>query len=206
MKINLEIAGYSVDAAYSAEKALKMDLSEYSLMVFDIMMGEMSGLELVSKVRENPLTASVPIIVCTALGSDEPLVDGFNRGADDYIRKPFSMQEFVARVRRLLKRTQQGDTVSFGDLVLDLRSKSCSIEGKDVPLTKKEFDLLHLFLTNRDKIFSREEIFERVWEKNVYVVDRTIDVNINRLRKKLGKYELNIVTRQGYGYGFKEII
>lgn len=206
MKINLEIAGYSVDVAYSAEMALKMDLSVYSLMVFDIMMGEMSGLELVSKVRKNPLTESVPIIVCTALGSDEPLVDGFNRGADDYIRKPFSMQEFVARVRRLLKRTQQGETVSFGDLVLDLRLKVCSIEGAEVPLTKKEFDLLHLFLTNRDKIFSREEIFECVWEKNVYVVDRTIDVNINRLRKKLGKYESNVVTRQGYGYGFKEIV
>ena len=136
MKINLEIAGYSVDVAYSAEMALKMDLSVYSLMVFDIMMGEMSGLELVSKVRNNPLIASVPIIVCTALGSDEPLVDGFNRGADDYIRKPFSMQEFVARVRRLLKRTQQGDTVSFGDLVLDLRLKVCSIEGAEVPLSK----------------------------------------------------------------------
>ncbi len=207
MKINLELVGYSVDVAYSAEAALELNLSDYALMVFDIMMGEMSGLELVTKVRSRKETAEVPIIVCTALGDDKPLVEGFTRGADDYIKKPFSMQEFVARVQRLLKRTHasghQG-VVKYESLVLDTGAKSCTIDGQEVALTKKEFDLLYLFLTNRNKIFSREEILERIWEKNVYVVDRTIDVNINRLRKKMGPYESRIITRQGYGYGFKE--
>ena len=208
MKINLEIAGYSVDMAHSAEKALLMDLSVYSLMVFDIMMGEMSGLELVTRVRQMEETANTPIIVCTALGDDQPLVDGFTRGADDYIRKPFSMREFVARVQRLLKKSgaKDADYVQFKSLKLDNRSKTCFIGDEEIALTKKEYDLLHLLLTHPGKIFSREEILDKVWEKNIYVVDRTIDVNINRLRKKIGEYETHIVTRQGYGYGFKENI
>lgn len=208
MKINLEIAGYSVDMAHSAEKALSMDLSVYSLMVFDIMMGEMSGLELVTRVRQMEETANTPVIVCTALGDDQPLVDGFTRGADDYIRKPFSMREFVARVQRLLKKSgaEDGDFVQFKSLKLDNKSKTCFIGDDEVALTKKEYDLLHLLLTHPGKIFSREEILDKVWEKNIYVVDRTIDVNINRLRKKIGEYETHIVTRQGYGYGFKENI
>lgn len=206
MKINLELAGYTVDEAYSAEQALQMDLPSYSLMVFDVMMGEMSGLELVSRIRSNPEVAEVPIIVCTALADEAPLVDGFTRGADDYIKKPFSMREFILRVQRLLKRVspRQEPIIRFEGLELDDTSKTCRISGQEIPLTKKEYDLLHLFLTNRNQIFSREEILDRIWEKNVYVVDRTIDVNINRLRKKLGNYESNIVTRQGYGYGFKE--
>lgn len=206
MKINLELSGYAVDMANSAESALKMPLSDYSLMVFDIMMGEMSGLELVSKVRENPATADVPIIVCTALGEEAPLIDGFTRGADDYIKKPFSMREFVLRVQRLLKRakTQPAQTVRYENLTLDNVSKTCRIGDEEIALTKKEFDLLYLFLTNRNKIFSREEILNSIWDKNIYVVDRTIDVNINRLRKKLGVYESRIITKQGYGYGFKE--
>ena len=206
MKINLELAGYAVDVAYSAESALQMDLQQYSLMVFDIMMGEMSGLELVSAVRDNKKTAEVPIIVCTALGEEQPLVEGFTRGADDYIKKPFSMREFVLRVQRLLKRFNANplDVVKFGDLELDVVSRSCTIDGEEVMLTKREFDLLHLFLTNRNKIFTRDEILCRIWEKTIYVVDRTIDVNINRLRKKIGKYESNIITKQGYGYGFKD--
>ena len=150
MKINLEIAGYSVDMAHSAEKALSMDLSVYSLMVFDIMMGEMSGLELVTRVRQMEETANTPVIVCTALGDDQPLVDGFTRGADDYIRKPFSMREFVARVQRLLKKSgaEDGDFVQFKSLKLDNKSKTCFIGDDEVALTKKEYDLLHLLLTH----------------------------------------------------------
>lgn len=211
MKINLEIAGYSVDMAFSAEAALEMPLEEYSLMVFDIMMGEMSGLELVSRIRSGKRIADVPIIVCTALGNEEPLVEGFSRGADDYIRKPFSMREFVSRVRRLLERTgRQAKTepkrVEYETLSLDMELKSCTIDGEEVSLTKKEFDLLCLFLSNPNKIFSREELLNRIWEANTYVIDRTIDVNINRLRKKMGRYGAMIVTKQGYGYGFKKDI
>lgn len=209
MKINLEIAGYDVDIAYSAEDALRLNLEEYALMVFDIMMGNISGLQLVSMVRQMPKIANVPIIVCTALSEERPLVEGFSRGADDYIKKPFSMKEFVLRVKSLLRRTSKtinNSNVSYKSLNLDNSSKLCYIDGKEVALTKKEFDILYLLISNPGKVFSREEILQTIWEKNVYVVDRTIDVNINRLRKKLGEYESNIVTRQGYGYGFKENI
>lgn len=209
MKINLEIAGYDVDIAYSAEDALRLNLEEYALMVFDIMMGNISGLQLVSMVRQMPKIANVPIIVCTALSEERPLVEGFSRGADDYIKKPFSMKEFVLRVKSLLRRTSKtinNSNVSYKSLTLDNSSKLCYIDGKEVALTKKEFDILYLLISNPGKVFSREEILQTIWEKNVYVVDRTIDVNINRLRKKMGEYESNIVTRQGYGYGFKENI
>ena len=209
MKINLEIAGYDVDIAYSAEDALRLNLEEYALMVFDIMMGNISGLQLVSMVRQMPKIANVPIIVCTALSEERPLVEGFSRGADDYIKKPFSMKEFVLRVKSLLRRTSKtinNSNVSYKSLTLDNSSKLCYIDGKEVALTKKEFDILYLLISNPGKVFSREEILQTIWEKNVYVVDRTIDVNINRLRKKLGEYESNIVTRQGHGYGFKENI
>lgn len=208
MKINLELAGFSVDIANSAEEALQKHLANYALMVFDIMMGEISGLELVSKVRSMPDVANVPIIVCTALGDEAPLIDGFTRGADDYIKKPFSMREFVVRVKSLLRRVKpEHPTIAvYKTLALDSISKTCTIDGNEIALTKKEFDMLFLFLSNPDKIFSRDEILDKIWEKNVYVVDRTIDVNINRLRKKLGKYEQHITTKQGYGYGFKEKI
>ena len=208
MKINLELAGFSVDIANSAEEALQKHLADYALMVFDIMMGEISGLELVSKVRAMPDVANVPIIVCTALGNEAPLIDGFTRGADDYIKKPFSMREFVVRVKSLLRRVkpEQPTIAIYKTLSLDSISKTFTIEGSEIALTKKEFDMLFLFLSNPDKIFSRDEILDKIWEKNVYVVDRTIDVNINRLRKKLGEYEQHIITKQGYGYGFKEKI
>ena len=208
MKINLELAGFSVDIANSAEEALQKHLADYALMVFDIMMGEISGLELVSKVRAMPDVANVPIIVCTALGNEAPLIDGFTRGADDYIKKPFSMREFVVRVKSLLRRVKpEQPTIAINKtLSLDSNSKTCTIDGSEIALTKKEFDMLFLFLSNPDKIFSRDEILDKIWEKNVYVVDRTIDVNINRLRKKLGEYEQHIITKQGYGYGFKEKI
>ena len=209
MKINLEIAGYDVDIAYSAEDALRLNLEEYALMVFDIMMGNISGLQLVSMVRQMPKIANVPIIVCTALSEERPLVEGFSRGADEYIKKTFSMKELVLRVKSLLRRTSKtinNSNVSYKSLTLDNSSKLCYIDGKEVALTKKEFDILYLLISNPGKVFSREEILQTIWEKNVYVVDRTIDVNINRLRKKLGEYESNIVTRQGSGYGFKENI
>lgn len=208
MKINLELAGFNVDIANSAEEALQKHLADYALMVFDIMMGEISGLELVSKVRAMPDVANVPIIVCTALGNEAPLIDGFTRGADDYIKKPFSMREFVVRVKSLLRRVKpEHPTIAvYKTLALDSISKTCTIDGNEIALTKKEFDMLFLFLSNPDKIFSRDEILDKIWEKNVYVVDRTIDVNINRLRKKLGEYEQHIITKQGYGYGFKEKI
>lgn len=209
LKINLEIAGYDVDIAYSAEEALKKPLEKYSLVLLDVMMGDMNGFEFASRVRQREDISHIPIIICTAKDTEADLVEGFTRGVDDYIKKPFSMKELILRVKSVLRRTDNqpannAEIISYGTLVLDITKKICIIEECEVPLTKKEFDMLRLFLENRNKIFSREEILDRVWEADVLVIDRTIDVNINRLRKKIGKYGVNIITKLGYGYGFKE--
>ncbi len=206
LKINLELAGFVVDTALSAEAALKMKLEQYDLFLFDVMMERMSGFELAQRVRQREDLKTVPIIFCTAKDSEEDLLKGFATGADDYIKKPFSMRELVARVRSVLHRSGRFNAdriVSYGNLVVDTVDRTCTIDDNPVQLTGKEFDLLVFFLDNRDKIFSRAEILNRVWETGVYVVDRTIDVNVGRLRKKLGRYGNNIVTKQGQGYGFK---
>lgn len=208
IKLNLELEGFTVDTANSAEEVLSKELTDYRLFILDVMMGEMSGFELASHIRQNPGAKNIPIIICTAKDREEDLIDGFNRGIDDYIRKPFSMRELVLRVKSVLRRTEttlgNDNTISYGDLVLNIERKQCHISGEEVALTKKEFEILRLLLSNRGKIFSREEILDSVWEDDVLVIDRTIDVNINRLRKKIGNYGNDIITKQGFGYGFKE--
>lgn len=207
LKINLELEGYNVDCAYSAEEASRLTLSKYSLILLDVMMGEMNGFEFASIIRKDPNTADIPIIICTAKDTETDLIEGFNRGVDDYIKKPFSMRELVLRVKSILRRSgNAGDklVIAYETLELDLQKKKCTIDKEDIQLTKKEFEILQLFLETRGRIHSREEILDKVWESDVLVIDRTIDVNINRLRKKIGKYGTNIITKLGYGYGFKE--
>ncbi|MEG1765544.1 MAG: response regulator transcription factor [Muribaculaceae bacterium] len=207
LKINLELEGYNVDCAHSAEEASKLQLLNYSLILLDVMMGEMNGFEFASLIRKEPLTANIPIIICTAKDSDTDLIEGFNRGVDDYIKKPFLMRELVLRVKSVLRRSDKNtnsDIITYKTLQIDIIKKKCIIDGEDIQLTKKEFEMLQLFLGTREKIFSREEILDRVWESDVLVIDRTIDVNINRLRKKIKNYGTNIITKLGYGYGFKE--
>lgn len=208
LQFNLEVEGYEVDVAYSAEEALERDLASYDLLLLDVMMGTMSGFRMAQELKRNPATASVPIIFCTARDSEDDTVAGLNLGADDYISKPFSLREVIARVRSVLRRSttpkSDNDIVSYLTLSLDRRSKRCTLDGNEVQLTKKEFEILALLLSNRGRIFSREEILERVWTDEVVVLDRTIDVNITRLRKKIGQYGHNITTRLGYGYGFEE--
>ena len=207
LKFNLEVNGYDVDVAYSAEEAMKMHPEHYSLILLDIMMGEMSGFQMARILKEKPETARVPIIFCTAKDTENDTVAGLNIGADDYIAKPFSLSEVMARVRGVIRRTSQEETepecLSYEDLHLYLQSKQCFIGKEEVQLTKKEFEILKLFLSLKGVIFSRSEILSRVWEGDVVVLDRTIDVNITRLRKKIGDYGKHIVTRNGYGYGFE---
>lgn len=207
LKFNLEVNGYDVDVAYSAEEAMKMHPEHYSLILLDIMMGEMSGFQMARILKEKPETARVPIIFCTAKDTENDTVAGLNIGADDYIAKPFSLSEVMARVRGVIRRTSQAETepecLSYEDLHLYLQSKQCFIGKEEVQLTKKEFEILKIFLSLKGVIFSRSEILSRVWEGDVVVLDRTIDVNITRLRKKIGDYGKHIVTRNGYGYGFE---
>ena len=209
LKFNLENEGYEVDTANSAEEALKMKISSYHLLLLDVMMGEISGFKMANLLKKDKKTAQVPIIFITAKDTENDTVTGFNLGADDYISKPFSLREVIARVKAVLRRTATSDTekapeqLCYQSLVIDITKKKVSIDGEEVPLTKKEFEILFLLLQNKGRVFSREDILSRIWSDEVYVLDRTIDVNITRLRKKIGTYGKRIVTRLGYGYCFE---
>ena len=207
LQFNLEVEGYEADVAYSAEQALEMHPERYSLILLDVMMGEMSGFKMARILKSHPETARVPVIFCTARDTEDDTVAGLTLGADDYIAKPFSIREVLARVRSVLRRTAspqtESEVIGYEGLEMDLRRKSCTVDGEEVSLTKKEFEILSLMLSHRGMIFSREEILHRVWSDEVVVLDRTIDVNITRLRRKIGRYGEHIVTRLGYGYGFE---
>ena len=176
------------------------------------MMGEMSGFQMARKIKDNPYTAQIPIIFITALDSEDNTVKGLNIGADDYIAKPLSMKEVKARVKAVLRRansqSHQGEVsdckICYGEITLDLNAKTASLDGKELALTKSELELLSFFLHNPDKVFSREELLTQCWPQDVYVLDRTVDVNITRLRKKIGRYGKQIKTRIGYGYCFEK--
>ena len=208
LKFNLETEGYEVATASSAEEALQMDIASFDLLLLDVMMGGMSGFAMARKLKDNPTTANVPIIFLTARDTENDTVTGFNLGADDYISKPFSLREVMVRVRAVLRRTannvEEGEpqVLSYQGIVMNLDKKTVSIEGEDVPFTKTEFELLHLLLNERGRVFSRQELIERIWPKDVLVLDRTVDVNITRLRKKIGPFAKCIVTRLGFGYYF----
>lgn len=208
LKFNLETEGYNVDTANSAEEALDMNIEKYDLLLLDVMMGGMSGFALAKKLKGNQQTMNIPIIFLTAKDTENDTVTGFNLGADDYISKPFSIREVMVRVRAVLRRTQEKDNhqqsniISYQGLELNLDKKTVSIDGEDVPFTKTEFEILHLLLDERGRVFSRQELIDRIWPKDVLVLDRTVDVNITRLRKKIGRFAKCIVTRLGFGYYF----
>lgn len=209
LKFNLETEGYEVDTAFSAEEALKKNLSGYQLLLLDVMMGEISGFKMASMLRKDESTAKMPIIFLTAKDTENDMLTGFNLGADDYISKPFSIRQVVARVKAVLRRTAEKDQaeeskrLEYETLSLDTKRIKATVDGEEIPLTKKEFEILKLLLENKGNVFSREEILNRIWKDEVYVLDRTIDVNITRLRKKIGPYGKNIVTRLGFGYCFE---
>jgi two-component system alkaline phosphatase synthesis response regulator PhoP len=207
LKFNLETEGYHVETANSAEEALEKDITHFHLLLLDVMMGGMSGFAMAKKLKADERTANIPIIFLTARDTENDTVTGFNLGADDYISKPFSIREVLVRVRAVIRRTsnvrqQEPHVLRYQDLVMNLDRKTVSISGKDVPFTKTEFELLKLLLEEKGRVFSRQELIDRVWPKDVLVLDRTVDVNITRLRKKIGDYAKCIVTRLGFGYYF----
>ena len=197
---NLEAEGYAVDCAYSAEEALALNLGGYDLVLLDIMMGEISGIQLARIMKSNPATASVPIIFCTARDTEEDMIAGLDVGADDYIMKPYSLKAVLARVRAVLRRTsasvatagQHSDLVSYKGLVLSARNRTC------MPY------FLFRLLSKRGQVFTRADLLSEIWPDEVVVLDRVVDVNITRIRQKIGLYGKNIVTRSGYGYVFVE--
>lgn len=208
LRFNLESEGYSVDTAHSAEEALSMDLSSYDLFLLDIMMGEISGTQLARIIKTSSATSSKPIIFCTAKDSEDDMIAGLDLGADDYIMKPYSLRSVSARIRTVLRRASaaseepdQEEVVYKGITVIPSK-KQCLVDGEEIKLPRKEFEILLKLLTHRGHIFSREELLNEIWPEEVVVLDRVIDVNITRIRRKIGEYGKNIVSRSGYGYGF----
>lgn len=212
LAFNLEAEGYEADTACSAEEALTLDLASYDLFMLDIMMGEISGTQLARILKANPATARIPIIFCTAKDSEEDTVKGLDLGADDYIAKPYSLPTVLARVRTVLRRAvappadeaPHPGCVSYKGLSLLDDKKCCIADGKEVRMPKKEFEILRKLMSHPGHVFSRQEILQEIWPDEVVVLDRVVDVNITRIRQKIGAYGKNIITRSGYGYGFFE--
>lgn len=208
LQFNLESEGYEVDTANSAEEALKKDLATYHLLMLDVMMGEISGFKMAGMIRKNDKLAHLPIIFITAKDTENDMLTGFNIGADDYISKPFSIREVTVRVKAILRRTMTVDStdkdsiLQYENLKIDTTRKKVFLGEEPVDLTKKELEMLLLLVSHPGRVYSREDILTAVWSDDVYVLDRTIDVNITRLRKKLGDFGQHIVTRLGYGYCF----
>jgi two-component system, OmpR family, alkaline phosphatase synthesis response regulator PhoP len=209
LQFNLESEGFSIDVAYSGEEALKKPMEEFNLILLDVMMGGISGFKTANVIRKER-NLHVPIIFLTAKGEENDVLTGFNVGADDYISKPFSIKEVVARIKAILKRgakhTGENTDIIYNNLTINQKQKEISLEGQNIDLTRKEFEILLLLIKNMDQYISRDEILKRIWDDDVIVTERNVDVNIARLRKKIGKYGANIKGKSGYGYCFKNNI
>ncbi|WP_321997255.1 response regulator transcription factor [Draconibacterium orientale] len=207
LEFNLSSEGFETSVAHSAEQALKLPLEEYDLILLDVMMGEMSGYKMADKIRRE-LQLTLPIIFMTAKTAENDILTGFNVGGDDYISKPFSIKEMVARIKAVLKRGQQNIKQSkvykVESLEVDANSKTVHIDDEPVSLTRKEFEIITLLLKHQGQYIGRNEILDRVWNDDVIVTERNVDVNIARLRKKIGKYGQYIKGKSGYGYAFKQ--
>jgi DNA-binding response OmpR family regulator len=209
LEFNLITEGYHVECAYSAEEALKKLTPHYSLILLDVMMGGMSGYKMAEKLRKE--NNQIPIIFLTAKDTENDMLTGFSVGGDDYVSKPFSIKEVIARVKAIVKRTTSAEKnenfvnprqIVYNHIIIDLEAKELLVDNKRIVLTKTELELLTLLAKNPDKILSREDIIEIVWHETPYITERTVDVHITRLRKKMGKYGSVIVNRSGYGYKF----
>lgn len=211
LKFNLENEGFIVEKAHSAEEALTILSDDIQLILLDVMMGGMSGFQMAQKIRT--MGKQVPIIFLTSKDTENDMLTGFSVGGDDYISKPFSIKEIIARSKAVLKRGRtekspdesQRENIQTGGLEINFSAKQAFISGNTLSLTRKEFEILALLAENQGRVYSRDSILQKVWEDNGYVLDRTVDVHITRLRKKLGVYGACIVNRVGYGYCFNEL-
>jgi len=207
LQYNLDNEGFYTEVAHSAEEALKKAPGNFDLLLLDVMMGQISGFRLADMLRKD-LGANVPIIFLSAKDTENDILTGFSLGADDYIAKPFSINELTARVKAVLKRSNKERVKSqailkFGEIELDTTQKRLIIKNKNIDLTRKEYEIMRLLLENPVKVFSREDILEKVWGNDVIVTDRTVDVNITRLRTKLGSFGQSLKNKTGYGYYFE---
>jgi len=207
LQYNLNNSGFITDVAHSSEESLKKPLYEYDLFLLDVMMGTMSGFRLAEKLRKE-YKIDAPIIFLTAKDTENDILTGFSLGADDYMAKPFSINELTARVKAVLKRSEtdrsrKNEILKFGNIELDNVRKRVLIENEKIDLTKKEYEILKLLLQNMGQVFSRDDILHRIWGGDVIVTDRTVDVNIARIRTKIGQYASFLKNKTGYGYFFE---
>jgi two-component system, OmpR family, alkaline phosphatase synthesis response regulator PhoP len=205
LQFNLSGEGFMVEVAASGEEALKKDLASFDLFLLDVMLGGMSGYKLANIIRKE-LDIATPIVFLTAKGAENDVLTGFNVGADDYIQKPFSIREVIARIKAILKRganvSDDQKIITFSDLSVDHKKKTVTISGESIDLTRKEFEILVLLMKKPGQYLGREEILTRIWSNDVIVTERNVDVNIARLRKKLGSYGVYIKGKSGFGYSF----
>lgn len=211
LRFNLENAGFNVDCASSAEEALKKLSSEHSLILLDVMMDGMSGFRMAEVVRKER-GSQIPIIFLTAKNAENDLLTGFSAGGDDYIGKPFSIHEVIARVKAVLKRAggpssaeQAENDIVSGRIRIDISRKMVYAAESPVLLSKKEFEILYLLASHEGRVYSREDIINELWKDAPYVLDRTVDVHIARIRGKLGEYKNYLTNRSGYGYCFSPV-
>lgn len=207
LQYNLNNAGCTTEVAHSAEEALTKFPGNFDLLLLDVMMGPMSGFKLADKLRKE-LEINTPIIFLTAKETENDVLTGFSLGADDYIAKPFSINELIARIKAVLKRSKSeskaaANIIVYNEITLDRVKKRLIINDEKIELTKKEYEILNLLLENQGMVFSREDILKRIWGDDVIVTDRTVDVNITRLRTKMGKHGACIRNKSGYGYYFE---
>ena len=207
LEFNLKSEDYEVETAASAEEALKKELKGFDLILLDVMMGGMSGFKMAEKIREEGILT--PIIFLTAKDTENDMLTGFSVGGDDYIAKPFSIKEVSARVKAVLKRTDKDSKTDADEnklihdnFVFDFDMKELTVDEKEIPLTKTEFELLSLLAKHPEKMLSRKNIIDQLWTDTPYVTERTVDVHITRIRKKLGNYSTVISNKIGYGYRF----
>ncbi len=214
LKYNLEKENeFEVITAYNGKEALDILQSEKpALILLDIMMPELNGFEVCKRLKTEPATMKIPVIFLTAKENEIDEIVGLELGADDYIQKPISPRKVMARIKSVLRRSnidaenmqQIEEIVRFRNLEVDSVSHSVKINKKEVFFPKKEFQLLHFLLSNRGRVFSREILLNQIWGENIYVIDRTIDVHIAKVREKLGEYADYIETIKGLGYRFKD--
>jgi two-component system, OmpR family, alkaline phosphatase synthesis response regulator PhoP len=207
LQYNLSNEGFYTEVAHSAEDALRLQVADFDLILLDVMMGAISGFKFADRLRKE-LNIEVPVIFLTAKDTENDKLTGFNLGADDYVSKPFSINELTARIKAVLRRSHTDKVTNksimqFNGIDLDTVRKRVIIDGERVELTKKEYEILKLLLENQGKVFSREDLLSRIWGQDIIVTERTVDVNITRLRTKLGKFGSNLRNKTGYGYFFE---
>ena len=201
LQFRFEKEGFQTTVMNDGKRALATDLSDYSLILVDLMDRPFNGLQFTEEVKNNPDTVGIPIIIMSAKASEDDIVDGLDAGADDYIAKPYSIKNVLARIAAVLRRCKPKPV---SDIVCNRSTLVCTVDGKAIRLPRKEFELLALFLEHPGRIFTREELLDRIWPENTFIADRSIDVHITRLRGKIAPYGKNIITRSGYGYGWQD--